>query len=95
MARLFYGDFCLLVADLALDLNVIVTFLLSDHLLFAGVLLTTFSTSMAAAVASGELRRFPGEVRETLRTGIRSSGYQAVLDRERGGEAPVSLLVSS
>ena len=90
-----YIDVAFVVADVFLDLYAIAAFITSDHLFFAGVLLTVFSTSLIAMVRSGELRRFPREARETLRMGMRTQAYQEFLDRERGVEAPFSLLVST
>merc|ERR1719203_2002795 len=82
-------------ADFVLDLNTVNTLLLAGNVCFAGLIVAGSMTSTALEIASGCLPNFPTEVAETIRTGVSTEGFLALLDRERGLEALVSLLVST
>mmetsp|Transcript_84994 Transcript_84994/g.197637 ORF Transcript_84994/g.197637 Transcript_84994/m.197637 type:complete len:202 (+) Transcript_84994:2-607(+) len=85
----------MLILDVFLDMNSINTMLLSADILFAGCLAATVAWSMTCEIASGNLRALPGEFRETRATGVPTEGWLKFLDRERGTEALVSLLIST
>mmetsp|Transcript_97740 Transcript_97740/g.226637 ORF Transcript_97740/g.226637 Transcript_97740/m.226637 type:complete len:128 (+) Transcript_97740:224-607(+) len=85
----------MLVLDVFLDMNTINSMLLNADILFAGCIAASVAWSMTSEIASGNLWALPGEFRRTLAAGVPTDGWLQFLDRERGTEALVSLLISS
>lgn len=81
-----------LLDSLVCDLVTICILSLEGHLLLAASLLA--ACTAALALEAGSLRVLLGEVRETLRAGVPSEGFLALLDRDRGFQAPLSLVIS-
>jgi len=90
-----YGICFMLILDVLLDLNMICTLFLSEHILFAGCILASTLWTVTTDFATGAVCTLPNELRQTLKTGVPTDGFLHFLDRERGNEALVSLFVTS